>query len=67
MVKKTKHITEKEKKYKVFFKSKEGIFLIEKLTRDITEHCKLSKAIELRKKLGYSHDDMMVCEETLIA
>ena len=46
MVKKTKDITEKEKKYKVFFKSKEGIFLIEKLTRDITEHCKLSKAIE---------------------
>ena len=65
--KKTKDITEKEKKYKAFFKSKDGIFIIKKLTRDITEHCKSSKAIELRKKLGYNHDDMMVCEETSVA
>ena len=43
--KKTKNITEKEKKYKAFFKDKDGIFIIEKLTRDITECCKLPKAI----------------------
>ena len=51
MEKKTKNITEKEKKYKSFFKDKNGIFIIEKLTRDITECCKLPKAIELRKKI----------------
>ena len=33
--KKIKYITEKEKKYKAFYKDKEGIFIIEKLTRDI--------------------------------
>ena len=49
--KKTKDIKEKEKKYKTFFKDKDGIFIIEKLTRDITECCKLPKAIELRKKI----------------
>ena len=38
--KKIKDITEKEKKYKAFFKDKDGIFIIEKLTRDIIEHCK---------------------------
>ena len=41
--------------------------MIEKLTRDIIEHCKLPEAIELRKKLGYNHDDIMVREETLTA
>ena len=56
--KKTKDITKKEKKNKAFFKDKEGIFIIEKLTRDIIERCKLPKAIELRKKLGYNHDDI---------
>ena len=49
--KKIKDITEKEKKYKAFFKDKDGIFIIEKLTRDIIERCKLPEAIELRKKL----------------
>ena len=53
--KKTKDITEKEKeKYKAFFEGEEGIFIIEKLTRDIIERCKLPKAIELRKKVGYN-------------
>ena len=44
--KKIKDITEKEKKYKAFFKDEDGIFIIEKLTRDINECCKLPKAIE---------------------
>ena len=58
--KKTKDITKEEKeKYKAFFEDEEGVFIIEKLTRDITEHSKLPKAIELRKKLGYNHDDTM--------
>ena len=66
--KKIKDITEKEKqKYKAFFKDKDGIFVIEKLTRNIIEHCKLPKAIELRKELGYNHSDIMICEETSIA
>ena len=65
---KTKDITEEEKqKYKVYLKDETGIFIIEKHTRDITEHCKLPEAIELRKKLGYNHDDIMVREETSIA
>ena len=38
--KKIKDITEKEKKYIALFKYKDGIFIIEKLTRDIIEHCK---------------------------
>ena len=50
--KKTKDITEEEKeKYKAFFEGEAGIFIIEKLTRDIIEHCKLPEAIELRKKI----------------
>ena len=66
--KKTKDITEEEKqKYKVFFEGETGIFIIEKLTRDIIERCKLPEAIELRKKLGYNHDDIMIREETSIA
>ena len=66
--KKTKNITEKEKqKYKAYFKGETGIFIIEKLTRDIIEHCKLPEAIELRQKIGYNHDDIMVREETSIA
>ena len=52
MVKKQKTLQKKKKKYKAFFKSKEGIFIIEKLKRDIIERYKLPKAIELRKKLG---------------
>ena len=50
--KKTNQITEKEKqKYKAYFKGETGIFIIEKLTRDIIERCKLPEPIELRKKL----------------
>ena len=50
--KKTKDITEEEKqRYKAFFKNEKGIFIIEKLTRDIIERCKLPEAIELRKKI----------------
>ena len=37
------------------------------LARDIIEGCKLAKAIEVRKELGYNHDDIMVWEETSIA
>ena len=48
--KKTKDITKEEKeKYKAFFEDERGIFVIEKLTRDIIERCKLPEAIELRK------------------
>ena len=66
--KKTKDIPKEEKeKYKAFFEGEKGIFIIEKLTRDIIERCKLPEAIELRKKLGYNHDDIMVREETSIA
>ena len=46
---------------------KQAIFITEKLTRDIIECCKLPQAIELRKKLGYNHNDIMVREETSIA
>ena len=68
MAKKPKNITEKEKqKYKAYFKGEIGTFIIEKLTRDIIERCKLPEAIELRKKLGYNHDDIMVYQETSIA
>ena len=66
--KKTKNITEEEKQnYKAFFEGETGIFIIEKLTRDIIKRCKLPEAIELRKKLGYNHDNIMVREETSIA
>ena len=66
--KKTNKITEEEKqKYKAFFEDETGIFVNEKLTCDIIERCKLPEAIELRKKLGYNHDDIMVREETSVA
>ena len=66
--KKTKDITKEEKeKYKAFFEGKEGVFIIGKLTRDIIERCKLPKAIELRKKVGYNYNNVMVREETSIA
>ena len=67
MVKKQKTLRKKKKIYKSFFKDKDGIFITEKLTRDIIEPCKLPKAIELRKKLGYNDNDIMICEETSIA
>ena len=66
--KKTKEITEEEKeKYKVFFEGEAGIFIIEKLRCDIIKHCKLPEATELRKKLDYNHDNIMIREETSIA
>ena len=50
MVKKTKDITEEGKeKYKAFFDGETDIFIIEKLTHDIIERCKLPGAIELKK------------------
>ena len=61
MLKKQKTSQKKKTKYKAFF-GEEGVFIIEKLTRDITERSKLPKAIELRKKLGYNHIDIMVHE-----
>ena len=48
-------------------KGKDGVFIIEKITRDIMERCKLPKDIKLRKKLRYNPDNIMVCEETSIA
>ena len=67
MWKKPKDIIEEEKqKHKAFLEGETGIFIIEKLTRDLIECCKLPEAIELRKKLGYNHDDIMVREETSI-
>ena len=59
--------TLQKKKKKAFFEGEAGIFIIEKLTPDIIERCKLPEAIELRKKLGYNHDDIMIREETSIA
>ena len=66
--KKPKAITEEEKeKYKAFFEGETGIFVIEKLTRDIIKRCKLPEAIELRRKLGYNYNDIMIWEEPSIA
>ena len=65
--KRVKYFTEEVKeKQKAFFAGETGIFIIEKLIRDIIEHCKLTGAIELGKKLGYNHDDIMVREETSV-
>ena len=48
--KKIKSIAEEEKqKDKAYFKGERGIFIIEKLVRDIIERCKLPEVIELRK------------------
>ena len=66
--KKTKDITKGEKeKYKALFAGEEGIFIIGKLTHDIIERCKLPKATELGKNLGYNHNDIMIREEPSIA
>ena len=66
--KKTNNITEEEKeKYKAYFEGEANIFIVGNFTCDIIECCKLSEAIELRKKLGYNHNDRMVQEETSIA
>ena len=46
-----KNISEEEKqKYKAYFEGEKDVFVIEKLTRDIIECCKLPEAIELKKK-----------------
>ena len=66
MAKNKRHYRRRKTKYKVYFKGQTGIFIIEKLTRDIIEHRK-SVAIELRKKLAYNHDNIMVQEETSTA
>ena len=66
--KKAKSSTEEKKqKYKAYFEGEKGIFIIEKLTCDVIERFKLPEAIELRKKLGYNHNNIIVCEETSIA
>ena len=66
--KKAKSSTEgKKQKYKAYFEGEKGIFIIEKLTCNVIERCKLPEAIELRKKLGYNHEDIMAHEETSIA
>ena len=57
---------EVKQKHKAFFAGEAGIFIIEKLTGDIIEHCQLTGAIEFRKKSGYNHDDIMVGEETSV-
>ena len=65
--KKRKSITKEEKeKYKASFEGEEGAFIIEKRACNIIERCKLPKAIELIKELGYNHDDILVREETSI-
>ena len=49
--KKTKDSTEEEKqKYKAFSENEKGIFIIEKLTCDIIERCKLPKVFLLYPK-----------------
>ena len=58
---------EEKEKYKAFFEDEKGILIIEKLTHDIIERCKLPEAIELRKKIGHNHDDIMIWEEKSIA
>ena len=57
----------KKKNENHFLKVKKVFSLLKKLTHDIIERCKLPEVIELRKKLGYNHDDIMVQEETSIA
>ena len=68
---KKRHARRKTKIQSMFWRQnrywKTGIYSIEKLTRDIIERCRLPEAIELGKKLGYIHDDIMVWEETSIA
>ena len=67
MEKNKRHYRRRKKIYKAFFEGEAGIFIIEKLTRDIIERCKLPEAIELRKKLGYNHNNIIIREETSIA
>ena len=67
MEKNKRHYRRRKEIYKAFFEGEAGIFIIEKLTRDIIERCKLPEAIELRKKLGYNHNNIIIREETSIA
>ena len=67
MAKKEKTLQKRKKKNtKHLLKVKRGAFIIEKLACNIIERCKLPKAIELIKELGYNHDDILVREETSI-
>ena len=49
MAKNKRHYKEEKQNYKAYFEGETGIFIIENLTRDIIERCKLPEAIELRK------------------
>ena len=49
--KKQNTLLKKKMKKKAFFEGEEGVFIIEKLARDIIERCKLPKAIEFRQKI----------------
>ena len=62
-----RHYKEEKQNYKACFEGETGIFIIENLTRDITERCKLPEAIELRKFFGYNHNNIMVREKTSVA
>ena len=62
-----RHYRKIKTKIQAYFEYETGVFIIEKLTRDIIERCKFPEAKELRKNLGYNHDVIMVCEETSIA
>ena len=53
-------LQKKKKRYKAALEGEESVFIIEKLARDIIERCKLPKAIEFRKKIGFNHDEMMI-------
>ena len=66
--KKINYITEKEKQiYKTCFNGKTGVYILEKLGCDLIEGCKLPKALDFRKKLGYNHSNILVREEQSIA
>ena len=54
---------EEKQKYKAFFKAETGIFIIEKLTRNIIECCKLPEPIELRKNLIDSRKQQKIVEK----
>ena len=66
MAKNKRHYKEEKQNYKACFEGETGIFIIENLTRDITERCKLPEAIELRKNFGYNHNNIMVREKTSV-
>ena len=58
---------EKKQKYKAYFEGQTGIFIIKKILRDIMQRRRVPETIELRKKFGYSHYDIMVWKETSLA